>query len=100
MAGQHRAIAARGGDGRRLMRRAHPVAKLLLRRDMAHELVRRIAVLAHDIVLELGHVAELPLAGRVVHQADDADAVVGAELVQFLDQRFRTHLGPQVQTDG
>ena len=42
-------------------------------------------------------VAELPFAGRVVHQADDADAVLGAELVQLVDQGFRADLGAQVQ---
>ena len=35
--------------------------------------------------------------GRVVHQADDADAVLRPELGELLDQRLRAGLGAQVQ---
>ncbi len=47
---------------------------------MSLELGLADAVLAHDIFAQLGQVAELPLAGGVVHQADDADPVLGPNL--------------------
>ena len=46
---------------------------------------------------QLGDVGELPLTGRVVHEAEDADAVLGAELGELLDQGLRADLGAQVQ---
>ena len=42
-------------------------------------------------------IAELSLAWRVIHQADNPDTVLGAEFVELFDQGFRTDLGAQMQ---
>ena len=52
---------------------------------------------AAHIVAQLIQIAKLALAGRMVHQADDPDAILRAKLSQFGDQGFRTYLGAQVQ---
>ena len=97
MAGQHGAKTARLGHGGGLMQRAEPVAQRAQTGDMVGKARVIKAVLAADVILQLRQVAKLPLTRGVVHQADDADAVIGAELGQFGYQRFRTDLGPQVQ---
>ena len=76
---------------------AHAGAQGLLVGDMVQELGIRQALLAADIVAQLADVAELAFAGGVVHQADDADAVPGAELGHLLGQGLGTDLGAQVQ---
>lgn len=42
-------------------------------------------------------IAKLALSWRMIHQADDTDAVLGSKGGQFIQQRFRTDLGAQVQ---
>jgi hypothetical protein len=96
MAGQHRAETLRGIDGGAFMGVAHPVAQGLTRFHMLGEGRLGHAVLAHHVGAVLTDIGELPLPRRVVHQADDADAVIGPELRQLVDQRVGADLGPQM----
>ena len=97
MAGQHRAVATGFGHGTFLMRRAIFCLHLLEVGHVFGKVGIVHAALFRDIGLERGQVAELALAGGVIHQADDADAILGAEGGHFLEQGFRTDLGAQVQ---
>ena len=78
------------------MFRTQPFLQPMQEGDVIAKILTGQTVLAADVILELLHIAELPLARRVIHQANDADFVVGAKLGQFFHQRFRTDLGPQV----
>ena len=77
------------------------VAKLRLQpfqvRHMFSEVIVIHATLLSDIGAQGGQVAELALAGGVIHQADDPDTVIGRETGQFFEQGFRTNLCAQVQ---
>ena len=95
--GQHRAKPAGLGHRRGLMVIAKPRAQIHQVRHMHLEIGGGHVLFAHDILGQLVQIAELTLTGGVVHQADDADAVLGAELFQLGDQGLGTHLGAQVQ---
>jgi hypothetical protein len=97
MAGQHRAKAAGLADGCRFVLGAKAVRQGLLCCDVVQEILFRQAMLAAHIVAQLAHVAKLALARRMIHQADNADTILRPELGEFVDQRLRTHLGPQMQ---
>ena len=98
VAGERRAEPARAGDRRGLVAGAVAGARApSASRDVRLELGLGHVAAAGGVVAQLVDVGELALAGGVVHQADDADAVVGAELGELLDQRLRAGLGAQVQ---
>ena len=98
VAGERRAEPPRRRDRRRLVPRAVARARSAAsRRDVRLELRLGHARGGRSHSRELGDVGELPLARGVVHQADDADPVLGAELGELLDQRLRAGLGAQVQ---
>ena len=87
-----------GGDGGGLVARAVAAAdRDQARRRAAANSASVIACRPCSVVAHLGDVGELALAGGVVHQADDADAVVRAEFGELLLQRLRADLGAQVQ---
>ena len=97
VAGKDSAEAAGLGHDSRLMGIAQPVADVHLGGYVVHPIGFRQTVLPSIVVLQLGNVPELTLAGGVVHQTDDADLVFRPELGQFLHQRLGTDLGAQVQ---
>ena len=66
-------------------------------RDVRRELGLGHRPAAGGVVAQLVDVGELPLAGRVVHQADDADVVLGAEVGELVLERLGADLGAQVQ---
>ena len=97
MAGQRRPQTARGGHRPRLMRRAVPGLQRLFLRDMGQEFRLAQPVFLAHIVAQLREVAKLPRPGGVIHQADNAHPILGAEFRQLIEQRFRTDLGAQMQ---
>ena len=96
MAGQHRPQPLRHRDRRRLVLGAEALLQIGQAADVVGERLVRHAVLALHVFRQLGDVAELALAGGVVHQADQLDPVARVELVQLGHQRLRTDLGAQV----
>ena len=84
VAGERRAEAARARRPPRPRAARRCGAPMPVRqRDVGLELVLVHAAPAGGVVAELGDVGELPLAGGVVHQAEDADPVRGGELVEL-----------------
>ena len=97
MAAQHRAIALGLGHSPGFVALAVLGLQLFQPCDVFDKLIIRHAALLGDIGLELIQAGELPLTWRVIHQADDAHAVLWPELRHFLQQRLRADLGPQMQ---
>jgi hypothetical protein len=97
MARHDRPEPAGGSDGKVAVTRADTRPERLEFRDVRGEGVVRHAVALQREAPQRGELPELPLSRRMVHQAEDADPVLGTELVQLLPERLGADLGAQVQ---
>ncbi len=71
--------------------------KAFQRLDMFFEFRIVHAAFFGDIGLQRRQIAELALTRGVIHQADDANPIFWSKGGQFIQQRLRACLGPQVQ---
>ena len=97
VAGERGAEAAGLGDGGGLVAGAVPRLQVLEHGDVGLELGLGHGAAAGGVVAQLVDVGELALARGVVHQADDADAVVGREGGELVLEGLGADLGAQVQ---
>ena len=97
VARDHGAAPAGQGHGRGLVARPEPGLEALQMRGVGSIRLRPHALAVAQVALEGGGVAELALAGGVVHQADDPHAVLRPVERELVLQRLRADLGAQVE---